>query len=114
MQMLIALATAGAALNLAILLLVGRRVRTAGRLAGGLYALANLAFVAALAGVIAPDSSTLAVLFVIPLALATTRLSDWTAPARVFFAFIASAAAIYVAYAFSLTFLSGLGIVAMA
>ena len=113
MQLLLAMATAGAVINLAILLVVGRRLRTAGRVAPLVYALANLVLLGVVAAAIDPDQAPLAVAFVVPLAFATFGLATWSAPARIFFACLVAASMIYLAYAFALTFLSGLAPIPM-
>jgi cellulose synthase/poly-beta-1,6-N-acetylglucosamine synthase-like glycosyltransferase len=113
MQLLLALATAGGLFNLAILVILGRRLRTAEGLGPVLYAIANLALLAAVAAAIDPEEAAIAAVLVVPVALATFGLAQWTAPARIFFGCLGAASLVYVAYAFSLTFLSGLGVVPM-
>ncbi len=86
------------------------RPRTAHPLAVGLFVGANLALVAAIAAVLAPDGWPLATgLYGIVLSGAAARLRDWNAPARAFFAYLVAAGSGYVLYVLDLTLFGGLG-----
>lgn len=108
---MIAIATTGAALNLG-LVAAARGLRTAAPLRVALYVLANVAFVSVVAAVIDSSRWTQALVLAPVMVAAAVLLRAWNAPGRVAFALLVAAAASYVAYVFSITFLSGLGALA--
>ena len=112
MQLLIALATAGAVLHIA-LAAATRGLRTAAPPRLALYGLVSLAFLAVVAAAIDASRWLEALAFIPVIGIGLMRLRPWTAPARIGFAFMAAASGLYLAYAFALTFFSGLGPPAM-
>ena len=64
MQLLLVLATIGAALNLSLQILAGTRLRTARPLGIALYIAANVVLLATVAMVLAPERSAFALIFV--------------------------------------------------
>jgi cellulose synthase/poly-beta-1,6-N-acetylglucosamine synthase-like glycosyltransferase len=95
------------------LVVIARGFRTATATGTALYVLANLAVLVTVAAAIDPDHWQSAFVFAPLLAAGALLLRKWTAPARLAYTFIAVDALLYVSYVFALTFLSGLGLVAM-
>jgi len=113
MQLILALATLGAALNLLLQALAGRRLRSARPPLIAGFIGANVLLVAVVAAILVPAEWWLALVFLPVLAAGAVFLRDWTAPARVCLTFLATAALLYIAYVCRLTFLSGLPPLAM-